>query len=149
MAEAPTTPPTMLPPTCVTRRDRHPMSDALCGYCGYYLHWTDADDALPPTWGLRCALRAALPCYDLHRKCNHALPRDFVPGSIFAFAFCFPPSLRVATRLFSRQFKSNLSPASPPIPATVTLRGPSRPPSLACPLFRPRATERGASTAAH
>ena len=63
----------------------------------------DADDALPPSlWGLRCALRAALPCHGLHHKCNHALPRDFVPGSIFASAFCFPFSLNSRCNLLLR-----------------------------------------------
>ena len=56
----------------------------------------------PSLWGLRCALCAALPCHDLHHKCNHALPRDFVPGSIFASAFCFPFSLNSRCNLLLR-----------------------------------------------
>ena len=55
-----------------------------------------------PSWGLRCALRAALPCHDLHYKCSHALPRDFVPGSIFASAFCSPFSLNSRCNLLLR-----------------------------------------------
>ena len=101
MAEAPTTHPTMLPPH--VRDATRSASDVGCIMrILRILFALDGRGRRAPSWGLRCALRAALPCHDLHHKCNHALPRDFVPGSIFAFAFCFPFSLSSRCNLLLR-----------------------------------------------
>ena len=114
--------------TFVTRRDRHPMSDILCGYCGYYLHWALARplSLLGFTMSIMCARR----CHELHHKYPHFVPLR--AGIHFRLAshrlLFFPLDCDSRCNSVGWQFKSNQSArhgrraAGVSVAALVTLR---------------------------